>query len=329
MHFQDKTPRNVVRFFIFITIYAMLMLVMIPIWNCGILLHSVTYSYFIGSAAPLSFIIVVSSITACFTVMILVFFAWTRPEVHTGQNLVMVGGIILTVLGMTFIIFGNVLAEHAGTAQKEVLHNCEFGPLASPLYREANMLLQMKLQPACAGQMSVAQCQGFTETTASRVIRDMEHSFRCSRFCSQGSYITLFSPANYTSSCQMMLARSLNHYVRDVGNQTYTQGLMLALACVAAFFLNLMGACIPKRWLPAVNVDILQEGLRKAASRQQKGERPPPAAGGADGPRRERSRTDSFQGYGPGMRGYGTTEPPPAPTGTMPRPRYVSQGVLR
>lgn len=294
---------KVVSFFVMLCIYAMLMLVTIPIWNAILLLSSVPYTHLMGRSMPLAFIICICVIVVCLGTVVKLFFRWSRPEAHTGQMLITVGSTVLTILGIAFMLAGNSLAQASQVSQREVLHNCQFGEHTAELYSEGKILLAMRSRPDCITQPTVQHCVGYNETYAGRVLLTMEHEFRCSRFCTQGEPITLFSQANYTSSCQMMVARSLKNFVTDVGNQMYAEGIMLVLACTAAILLKLMGYCVPKRWMATVGKDILgqlQAGVYKK-----------------EAVRKLRISRSSLDGDG-----YGSLEE------TVKRSRYVSKGIL-
>merc|ERR1719265_2018929 len=57
---------------------------------------------------------------------------------------------------------------------------------------------------------------------------------------------TLFSKANYQSSCDGMAARNLRNFVEDVGLQIYYEGVVLVLVAIFIQVLKLLGFCIGK-----------------------------------------------------------------------------------
>lgn len=54
---------------------------------------------------------------------------------------------------------------------------------------------------------------------------------------------TLFSNANYKSSCEGMAARDMKNFVGDIGHQSFAQGLYLLLIAIATGFLKLVTHC--------------------------------------------------------------------------------------
>jgi hypothetical protein len=296
-----KAETQVKEFFVLLFLFSVLMLVTIPVWNSVVLLKSLAYTYVLGSAIHVEFIVWTGIEVAGFLVVILAIFSWVRPEARTGQTFLMTGFVFLTLLGITFMLYGNALWLRAESTMSMVMHNCQFGSHTKPLYEEAQLLMGIRMQPQCATLESVEQCQGFVESQESNVLKALEREFSCSRFCSTGEHVTLFSQANYASSCQMTFARHLRTFVSDLGSQMYYEGIMLVLVCVAMFLLKLLGFCMPKsRYLAADIAQSLTGGrFRKAAPGP-----PPPSTTGAV------------------PAGYGSTE------AAAERPRYVSKGVL-
>jgi len=288
-----KAETQVKEFFVLLFLFSVLMLVMIPIWNSVVLLKSLAYTQVLGAAIHVQFIVWTGIEVAGFLVVILAIFSWVRPEARTGQTFLMTGFVLLTLLGITFMLYGNNLWIRAESTMSEVMHNCHFGSHTKPMYEEAQQLMGIRMQPQCASLESVEQCPGFVETQESNALKALEYEFHCSRFCSTGEHVTLFSQANYASSCQMVFARHLRTFVADLGSQMYYEGIMLVLVCVAMFLLKLLGFCMPKsRYLAADLMQSLKGGRRKATGP------PPPSTG------------------------YGSTE------AAAERSRYVSRGVV-
>jgi len=250
---QQEVQRKLQGFFMIVSLYAMLMLVMIPCWNCLTLLHSWTYTQLLGTKVPLTFLLVLLGLVGFHFIILLLFFRTARPEVQTFQTIVMIGSAVLTLLGVTFMLFGHEVAELSRRAQKDVEHDCPFARTTQPLYVEAKVLYALRFQPDCAGRTSVEECRGFTSTYSAQVLRSMELDFKCSTFCVDAEPPntqyprTLFSAANYQPSCQMMLVRNLRYSVEDMGLQAYFQGCMLVLTSAAIGLLKLLGACVPQR----------------------------------------------------------------------------------
>jgi len=242
-------------FFLMVSIYGMLMLVMIPCWNCLVLLQSWVFAQLIGAQAPLTFLLLLLGLVCLFIGMLMFFFHSTKVEAQTFQTIVMMGSAILTLLGVVFMLFGHEVAELARSAQKDVEHNCPFAKATQPLYVESKMLYALRFQEECASMTSVEQCQGYRPSAPAQVLKNLEINFKCSTFCTEVEPpdedfpVTLFSRANYRPSCQMVLVRNLRYYVEDMGMQAYFQGCMLVLTSAAIGFLKLLGFCAPQRRL--------------------------------------------------------------------------------
>lgn len=54
---------------------------------------------------------------------------------------------------------------------------------------------------------------------------------------------TLFSDANYQTSCEGMAARDMKNFAGDLGSQTFYQGIYLLIISVATGFVKLVGFC--------------------------------------------------------------------------------------
>jgi hypothetical protein len=273
-----KAETQVKEFFVLLFLFSVLMLAMIPIWNSVVLLRSLAYTQVLGAAIHVEFIVWTGIEVAGFLFVILSIFSWVRPEARTGQTFLMTGFVLLTLLGITFMLYGNALWLRAETTMSEVMHNCQFGVHTKPMYEEAQLLMGIRMQPQCLSLESVEECQGFTESQESNVLKALEQDFHCSRFCSTGEHVTLFSQANYASSCQMVFARHLRTFVADLGSQMHYEGIMLVLVSVAMFLLKLVGFCMPKsRYLAADLSQRLRGGLKAPGP-------PPPSTGyGATG----------------------------------------------
>jgi len=242
------------RFFLMIvSLYGMSMLVMIPCWNCLVLLKSWTYTQLLGTKAPLTFLLLLVALVCLLFATLTMFFRSTKSEVQTFQTIVMMGSAILTLLGVIFMLFGHEIAELARAAQKDVEHNCRFAQTTEPLFVESRVLYALRFHKECAIEPSVERCPGFVPSHAAQVLKSLEAQFKCSTFCQEVESPdedfprTLFSQANFRPACQTMLLRNLKYYVEDLGVQAYFQGCMLVLTAATIGLLKLVGFCLPQR----------------------------------------------------------------------------------
>jgi len=246
-------------FFLFVCLFALAMLVMIPIWNNCMIIHNPILNYLIGEQVPIWFIVLTLSTIVIYTFIGILVFRYAGPEIRTMQTLNMIAMSLATLLGVLFVLFANPLKYKALQAATAVESNCRFDAKFAPLSSSYQALNALRVREPCASMYSVVACDGFRETPYTKLLRQLETQYSCAGFCAvqnvttdtSGMMVfgafppTLFSEANFDISCDSALSRQLQYSVADVAKQIYGLGLALVCAAIVAGVLQLIGFCLP------------------------------------------------------------------------------------
>lgn len=264
-YFRPKDARTT---FVFISFFAVVMLVVIPIWNCIWILENPTIVYFIGSSIPQALVASVVAAVLFSLGAVTIFVHFAKMEVQTTQTLSMIAMSSATLVGILFVIFSMPLRERTTFASTAIYSDCAFGTPTAPLYRTYQVLHTLRNQTDCAAQVSVEDCVGYQVTHNTHILKHMETYYRCSGFCNRppnsarntGSQPlpasnvieaippTLFSESNFGTSCDGAVMRNLRFSVADVGWQIYGQGLGLIIVSLLVGILQLVDFCAPRRY---------------------------------------------------------------------------------
>lgn len=241
--------------FFLVAFLVITLLLFVPVWNCIALLNDPVYTYLSGDsqAAILLTFCILLYITSLATIWMLL--KRPTPEVKTERTLLLVAGIFLSCLGVILILLGVPMYSAARKADTDLTHRCKSGPLSKPLYLTFKDLGTLRATPSCAKLPSVEQCPGFLDYLntddnfrLASVAKHMENSYSCSGFCegldSKGKQIyppTLFSDADYKTSCDGMSARHMRNFVEDISVQTVLEGTILVSVAILISFGKLLG----------------------------------------------------------------------------------------
>jgi len=232
---------------------VMFNLLFIPTWNCVGLLQDPVFVHMAGSETLTWFL-------ACCILLLLICFITLqmylnrpRTEGRGEHNFVMISCIFLSTLGIMLILFGGPLKTDSEAATNEFATACTSGPKTSQLNVAQGKLQSLRAVPACAKLLSVEECDhfhAFPQMQEAMVLKAMENSYQCSGFCAstnaKGDQInppTLFSKADYKTSCDGMAARRFRNFAEGLSNQTLTQGIWMLGAAILISFVQLLGLC--------------------------------------------------------------------------------------
>jgi len=226
-----------------VSLCALLMLMVVPVWNAMLLLRSEVYGYFIGAGPP-----------ACLVALcLLLLLSWAvvargvSVQADAARVLGFTGSGLLTVLGLGCMICGQACLSRAAAAANDVLTDCLWSETSAPLVKESQLLHVLRMIPACASEPTVRSCSGYIESSEARVLAAIESDLRCSMFCHSATEAaprqTLYSSANYRASCQMMVVRDLESRAGDICSQMYFEGCLLVLCAALLSLLTLVNGC--------------------------------------------------------------------------------------
>jgi len=179
---------------IYVGLFVILMLVLIPVWNTFVLLEDPSYIYFAGKVVPRGFISMCVSIPILYVCAVSLLFKRGDPKVLTEQSMLYMGIVFLSALGAGFMILSLPLAWSSNNAYTELFGNCETGWKTRDLFGADRALQTLRTQPTCAAKFSVELCDGYAATPFTEVLKAMETSYRCSGFCYGPSSPQAFPP---------------------------------------------------------------------------------------------------------------------------------------
>lgn len=161
------------------------LLTMTPMWDATRLVNSDTFVFFMGRSWPfwtIGFCCgVIGFYIICMSVML-------RGKSEKSMSSYMyLFTTMITILGLGLLLLAQPLRVNTLTAYNELMMNCNDAPQTKQLTAYYNVLLNMRLQPACAAKTSVEECAGYQETQPfTGYLKQMELGYLCSGFCYAG-----------------------------------------------------------------------------------------------------------------------------------------------
>lgn len=156
----------------------------VPIWDAVRLLDDEAIIYFLGQDLPLCTIVACWLATMGYVIMVTLVFRFARPEHRTEQTVLMMGTIISTALGLSFLCISQQMMFKMQPVYMNLFSNCPTGEKTHELYEYSLALHQLRTKPTCVNLVSVEQCKGFREVQPyTDVLRAMEQNYECSGFC--------------------------------------------------------------------------------------------------------------------------------------------------
>lgn len=257
-------------FVVLVTVFVLLSVWhLAPVWAVGGVMGVV---HAIGNAIRIFDIMAVSSnpaatiLASAFSVVALYmltlnyFFARAKPEHRrASMNMFVIWAFFVLLLGLSFMLLSLPISNEASKASNELMLTCETGPRTGDLYVTSQALQTIRQSPGCAPVLSIEDCLGFQHSPVSRLLKQMEYDFRCAGFCYNPSLQvggssepsatsfkyppTLFSLANYQSSCDGMAARNMDQFVTLVGTQVRHQGYICTLIALFMTLMYMISVC--------------------------------------------------------------------------------------
>lgn len=259
------------------------MLCVVPIWNAIALLADRNFVFWEGYTEPLAIIGTCVGVIVFYTILTLSFTKVVDPTVQAEGTILTIANIFITVMGLALILCSMRLSSTSVNLYDSLMHECETDPRTHRLYEYSQVLHNIRRMPGCLGQYSVEDCVGYENAKPyTEILKNMENEYRCSGFCYKpppglavvetsehvshaGKHYksqsllatdsdaqsqaynfppTLFSDANYKTSCEGMVARDFKNFVGDVGFQLFWQGAYLTIIAVVSGFMRLIGLCM-------------------------------------------------------------------------------------
>jgi len=181
---------------VFIGIFVLALIVMVPTWNALRLLQDPAYSYFVGKTIPRGMLSVCVALPIFYVCTISLLFKRGTMRVLNEQSLLGVGTLFLLALGFALAMFSFPLGNSAHEAYETLITTCQSGIKSRELYQTSQALQMLRQSQNCSVEHSVIACKGFQMTAFAKVLQDMEETYLCSGFCySEAPILAATQPA--------------------------------------------------------------------------------------------------------------------------------------
>jgi len=233
------TPIKPKAIFIGLATLVLLLLLVVPCWNCIGLLQDPTFTYMAGSQVTGWLLACCAIFIVVCYISLLVFFNRSLPSNRNENTMLMIAGIFLSTLGILLVLFGGPIKNSAEIAIREFASTdtCRTGAHSKELWTAQEELQSLRAMPNCKNKVSIEDCLGYSQypkIKEATVLQYMESHLMCSGFCegedAKGNLIyppTLFSQANYKVSCNGMASRRMKLFALGIGEQLLGQGCVL------------------------------------------------------------------------------------------------------
>lgn len=175
--------RNTRNFLIIFGSFLLALVVIIPLWDAGLMLEDPIYVFFLGKDHAQWIIITCCSAIVIWILMVALFFGGAREEAHTQTSMVSLVCILLTGLGVALLIQSNMMITHSRIIINDLVHNCGTSRITHNLTAYSTALQVLRQQENCIGMESIVECQGYENSPPwTGILKTMENYLQCSGF---------------------------------------------------------------------------------------------------------------------------------------------------
>lgn len=255
---ESMTSKGV---FIVAGVLLLAMLCVVPVWNAVALASDSNFVFWVGRGIPNFMIFSCIMLLVIYVITMVAYFGLAHEDRQNEQTIMLMANLFVTLLGLMLMLISLPLSQYSMGTAENLMHRCEISEQTHRIYEYSQVLHNIRAQPHCSGLRSVEECAGYQAAPPyTDFLKNMEAEFRCSGFCyrpleassatsaSEASKYppTLFSDANFQSTCEGMAARDMTNFAADVAMQTFYQGIYFVLIGIAMGFLKLVGLCVRK-----------------------------------------------------------------------------------
>lgn len=178
---KQMKPRNV---FLMIGCTLLLLVTLLPLLDANRLLEDSTFVFFVGRELPRRLMWCCIGSIMLYMFLIYAFFACAQEEAKTEQSIALIVAVVLTTMGLSFLMVSIPLKREAMLASQEIFSNCQFGPRTQRLYEYSTVLQGIRASPACSVLKSVTMCDGYQESMPyTGFLYSLESTYNCAGFC--------------------------------------------------------------------------------------------------------------------------------------------------
>lgn len=194
---KQKSMLKGKKFFGFLGACLILMWCTIPVWNCIALLLNRNFVFFEGREQPLQLLFLLACIIICFILFCAHFLTYADGNVETEGTVLTIGNIFVMLLGLVLLISSMRLSATSVKLYDNMMNNCEHkDEVMHRLYEYSQVLHNIRDDPTerggrrpCQEMYTVEECVGYEDSYPyTGILKDMEHTYKCSGFCYQPYY---------------------------------------------------------------------------------------------------------------------------------------------
>lgn len=187
----QTTHRRARNFLILFGSFVLALLLIVPIWDAGLMLEDPIYVFFLGRESPKWIIITCCSAIAFWILMVLLFFGCAREEAHTEMSMVSMACILMTALGVALLLQSNVLISESRTVINDLNDHCGSSIITQNLTAYSTVLQVLRQQPNCIDKESIEECKGYENAPPwTGMLKTMENYLKCAGFCYMNHNVT-------------------------------------------------------------------------------------------------------------------------------------------
>jgi len=155
-----------------------------PVWDAAGLLDDPAFVYMVGKGLPQCVVGACFAAVALYTLAVAAFFRCARAKVPAEHGVIVITTLMLSGLGMVFLLLSQPLTSLSARAYEELVFHCPSGARSQPLAERYQALSQIRSEPQCIVKASVEDCvQLPSDHELTTVLKTIENTYLCSGFC--------------------------------------------------------------------------------------------------------------------------------------------------
>lgn len=212
--------RSVRNFLLLFGSLVLALLIIVPVWDAGLMLEDPIYVFFLGRENAEWIIITCCCSILVWILMVGLFFCCAKEEAHTETSMVSMACILLTGLGVALLLQSNELIAESRTVINDLNDNCGTSPLTQNLTAYSTVLQVLRQQPNCIDKESIVKCKGYENSPPwTGMLKTMEDTLKCSGFCYMNNNVTAAEMKKPAMSLVEGTTSSLSSRVKEASHR--------------------------------------------------------------------------------------------------------------
>lgn len=195
-----------------------LCMVALPIFGAISMLQDENYIFWQGYQTPLILIFVPLLILLLLVTTLGCLYRRAPHEQLNEYTMAVVGSVFSALMGVTLVLASLHSSSGLNATAGQLMQGCSNTMQQSTiLINYDTVLLNLRRQPDCMGQMSVEGCHGWAENKYTSYIKYMEEEFQCGPLCPSGP-ASAFSHEKWDPATQDALSQLASHGAQKHGH---------------------------------------------------------------------------------------------------------------